>query len=210
MTLALAGASMAVMSLSTAQASTVFNFDDITVSGVTEVDLTNQYAGMTFTGARVLNSPGQLNDVNFPPFTGPNVIANDADGFGGFITITFDAPVTSVGAYATTFDPLTVRAYDGATLLGSATLAVPNYANGGVGQPNQFLSLDFAQITSVQYYDGNFGSFTLDNLTIDGGAFTGVPGVPEPATWAMLLLGFGVMGGTLRARRQRDGIAAAA
>jgi hypothetical protein len=31
-----------------------------------------------------------------------------------------------------------------------------------------------------------------------------VPGVPEPATWAMLLIGFGAIGGTLRARKANN------
>ncbi|MEY2883056.1 MAG: hypothetical protein RL490_780, partial [Pseudomonadota bacterium] len=60
----------------------------------------------------------------------------------------------------------------------------------------------------------SFDSFTNDvtittlatPATIDGSAFTydlvstAVGGVPEPSTWAMLVLGFGVIGGTLRKR----------
>jgi hypothetical protein len=34
------------------------------------------------------------------------------------------------------------------------------------------------------------------------------PGVPEPATWAMMLLGFGAIGGMMRARRKQDALAA--
>ena len=41
-----------------------------------------------------------------------------------------------------------------------------------------------------------------DNLTFQGTA-TGVPGVPEPATWAMMLMGFGAAGVGVRSRRQR-------
>jgi len=33
--------------------------------------------------------------------------------------------------------------------------------------------------------------------------------VPEPATWALMLVGFGLVGGSLRARRGRTTIAAA-
>jgi hypothetical protein len=35
-------------------------------------------------------------------------------------------------------------------------------------------------------------------------------GVPEPATWAMMILGFGVVGGALRRRRQGSVASAAA
>ena len=79
-----------------AKASTVITFDDLTVTGVIETDVTTQYAGVTFAGARLLNSPGQLNDFSFPPYTAPNVIANDANGILQPLSLTFDMPVTSV------------------------------------------------------------------------------------------------------------------
>ncbi|MBC9032621.1 PEPxxWA-CTERM sorting domain-containing protein [Sphingomonas sp. JC676] len=44
-----------------------------------------------------------------------------------------------------------------------------------------------------------------DNLTFAGTA-TGVPGVPEPAAWAMMLTGFGAVGIGVRSRR-RGGVA---
>ncbi|MBU3078261.1 PEPxxWA-CTERM sorting domain-containing protein [Sphingomonas quercus] len=44
----------------------------------------------------------------------------------------------------------------------------------------------------------------LDNVAVTGGA------VPEPATWATMLLGFGVAGGVMRSGRRRAAIAAAA
>jgi PEP-CTERM motif len=34
-------------------------------------------------------------------------------------------------------------------------------------------------------------------------------GVPEPASWAMMLVGFGGLGGVLRAQRRRRSFAAA-
>lgn len=37
-----------------------------------------------------------------------------------------------------------------------------------------------------------------------------VPGVPEPATWLSMILGFGLVGGLIRARRRDIGLAAAA
>jgi PEP-CTERM motif len=39
---------------------------------------------------------------------------------------------------------------------------------------------------------------------INGINLTGVDPVPEPATWAMMLIGFGGIGMTMRARRRRD------
>jgi hypothetical protein len=54
------------------------------------------------------------------------------------------------------------------------------------------------------------GSFTGANPTVDfflvGDA---IPGAPEPAAWALMLLGFGGLGGALRARRRSAALAAA-
>lgn len=58
-------------------------------------------------------------------------------------------------------------------------------------------------------YGGVQGSSTIDNLhaTIStGSSLPGgppVPGVPEPATWGMMLLGFGLVGASVRVRRQQ-------
>jgi hypothetical protein len=39
-------------------------------------------------------------------------------------------------------------------------------------------------------------------LSLDTGGVTITPGVPEPASWAMLLLGVGMVGGGLRVARR--------
>ena len=56
------------------------------------------------------------------------------------------------------------------------------------------------------FYNGVFnlsdfsGGPTVAKLTITNGA---VAPVPEPAAWALMLVGFGVIGGTLRARSRK-------
>lgn len=59
---------------------------------------------------------------------------------------------------------------------------------------------------SCTAFNSNKGQFALDNLALDGGGSIG--GVPEAATWAMMILGLGGIGATLR--RQRKGIPQAA
>lgn len=50
----------------------------------------------------------------------------------------------------------------------------------------------------------------LDTNTVwaNASGFSFAPGVPEPATWAMMLLGFGAIGGLMRVRRRREVLAA--
>lgn len=88
----------------------------------------------------------------------------------------------------------------------------PACSNGGSGSyagPLTF-TVDAAGLTLANLGAGSSGYlFAADTLapgrsgvtgTIAGG--TPVPGVPEPATWAMLILGFGMVGAGLRLRRQ--------
>lgn len=61
-----------------------------------------------------------------------------------------------------------------------------------------------ANLIGVQYLelrsDRNFSWFSLDNLTLNGSA------VPEPGTWAMMLLGFGAIGFALRRSKRQPRI----
>jgi hypothetical protein len=170
-----------------AHATTVLNFDTLADGTV----LSNEYAGVTFTGASVLSESGSLNP-QFPPVSGENVAYDYLDGS---ITLNFSSAVHSIGGYVTANEPITLSAYNGATLLGTTLLASANST--AFGTPNTFLSLAFPTITSAVFSNGTSlgNSFTLDNVTI-GAA------VPEPTTWAMLMLGFGAVGAVLRSRRR--------
>lgn len=66
------------------------------------------------------------------------------------------------------------------------------------------LSIDPAFFTGA-----NAGKQSLYSLSFSNGIVNGLTGaVPEPATWVMLLLGFGMIGGALR-RRQFAGTSTA-
>lgn len=72
------------------------------------------------------------------------------------------------------------------------------------------LDLDFAVasdgILRLEYYESFTDGLSPDAVW-DSGTITFTyealaEGVPEPSTWAMLILGFGVVGGSLRSRRR--------
>mgnify|MGYP001145374971 CR=1 FL=1 len=87
----------------------------------------------------------------------------------------------------------------GGDYIGEITLDALNTAAIGIDAPG-------GAFTSLS---GSFLGF--EKTPGDDGGPPVVPGVPEPASWAMLLLGFGLVGGTVRrrqGRRERQGRAA--
>lgn len=86
-----------------------------------------------------------------------------------------------------------------------------NYVYGFPGSTDRIVPLSFIFNTTATSFTLTFSStlnqdfsdesWGVDNLLITDD-LTGVPGaVPEPSTWAMLILGFGVLGGALRRSR---------
>ncbi|MBN9507358.1 MAG: PEP-CTERM sorting domain-containing protein [Altererythrobacter sp.] len=48
-------------------------------------------------------------------------------------------------------------------------------------------------------FDNSNDGFKLESLK-----FTSVPAVPEPSTWLMMILGFGLVGGVMRSKRREN------
>jgi hypothetical protein len=74
---------------------------------------------------------------------------------------------------------------------GDPSGAFCNWTTAGVGFEGTAYSIDFG---------GTANQTAFDDITF-GSATPGVPGVPEPGTWAMMILGFGMVGATVRSRR---------
>jgi hypothetical protein len=72
------------------------------------------------------------------------------------------------------------------------SLAGPQLYSGPSSSPT-FLTGNF----NLTNYPGQDGSYSLSISSV-GGA------VPEPATWAMMLLGFGFVGGAMRTAKRRQ------
>ena len=124
-------------------------------------------------------------------------------GFGGFLsvdgtlhpaTLTFTAPTTYFGFYWGSPDNYnTVEVYNGATLLSVSSFTFPGspgYVNFTAGGGEQFTRVEFKSASCC---------FEMDNFA----ATAAVSAVPEPSTWAMLILGFAGVGFMEYRRRHR-------
>ena len=152
--------------------------------------LTNQVLGMTFSNATVLSAGISLNEFEFPPHSGSNVVVDT----GGTLVIDFSAPVDAVGGYFTYASQLTFSAYDmGFNLISSSLSAFSqNYVSSG-NLSNEFWGVSgLGGISRIVIAGDPAGySFVLDDLTITQTPV--VSSVPEPETWLMLLVGLAAM-----------------
>ena len=131
-------------------------------------------------GSLTFTTPGDSQTV-YAPFTGPT-------------------PVTSIGYYAA----------GGVTTFGTGQWISAN-ATGGSGVAFAKGTLANAQNGSLTaLFDVNFmqtdapsdQAALLKNLVGFVGAQVSPPAVPEPATWGMMILGFGAVGAAMRRRRK--------
>lgn len=158
--------------------------------------VTTQFAGLTFTNATALTAGVTLNELEFPPKSGSNVVFND----GGAMTITFTAPLLSFEAYFTYDSRLTITAFDdkGNQIGSLSSQFLNNLAlSGGAGsKPNELLSLSsVAGITKIVI--STTGSFVLDDLKYNAQAAP----VPEPTTLALMLGGGAFLLGSKRRKK---------
>ena len=146
--------------------------------------ISTQYTGLTFTNAIIFTSGISLNEFDFPPRSGVNVLSDS----GGAISILFTDPILDFLAYFTYVTPVTLQGFDGANqlLAQSTTAFTNNTASGGDSgsSPNEVLHISTgAGFTKIIIEgDSSGSSFTLDDAAYDTGQ-VGV--VPEPSTVAL-------------------------
>lgn len=143
------------------------NFEGLTDG----TSLTNQISGLTFTDATVLTAGVSLNEIDFPPVSGQNVLA----GLNGSIEIVFGDVVGAVSGYFTYTNPLTLSVFDVNDIFLASVLSQDTSNLGS----NEFIRIEAVGMKSIRIESND--PFTLDDLT-----------VPEPST--CLLLAIGVMG----------------
>ena len=118
------------------------------------------------------------------------------------VTFSFAVPITAFGAYVTGLGTaagaITVGFNDGAgqtyALVGSST---PGTLFFGITDTSAFSSISFTEV--IPGASLNRDNFGFDDIVYSAGRISGP--VPEPASWAMLVVGFGTLGAALRRRR---------
>lgn len=129
------------------------------------------------------------------PGNGSTSALLDLSGFSAIAAISF------VWGSVDAWNSLAVLSRDGqilASFAGSSVAPSPNGSwTAGSMNPLATIAIDGADrgnIGGVRFNSG-INAFELDTIAIAA--------VPEPATWALLLLGFGALGGAMRARSRR-------
>jgi PEP-CTERM motif len=126
--------------------------------------------------------------------------------FNGPIAILFNIDVSGVGFDGGFFDAIGstgIRAFDRA----GNTLGTFSNVKTGIDFLGLVTDDDSELIAGVELTltGAEPAGFNIDNLRFGRAGQIIAPQVPEPATWAMMLAGFGIVGGAMR-RRQRTSV----
>lgn len=196
--LAIFGSGAIAAALSSAAQAGVFDLESISAGTYSSVSQT--VGGVTAT----FHASSGTFDITSVPFTGfgHSSLLNFFGGTGPTYA-NFSSAVSNVSIQTTDYTPsdtdhLFLSAYSGlngtGTLLGTAFTGP--CCDASSVPVTMFLGV--SGVRSVAFYsvagDPFPGSTYYDNLTFSGG------GVPEPATWAMMLAGLGLAGAALRRR----------
>lgn len=150
--------------------------------------------GFGFTGFNATVAGGQDFQI---PVPGRDRLILFGSYFGGQLTLNFSAPVNGIGWRSNVGDGGRVIAYSGLDQTGAqiGTGQVGSGAFGGLISDAQILSAtltcDFNGDLACGAYDVQFGTL----------AVAPPPAVPEPASWAMMIVGLGIAGTALRRRK---------
>ena len=203
--LSIATAAVAVAAVP-AEAATVLNstcsgncFTSPLVNIVNLTSATNTSLGVGTIAGNTVNFTSSTDSLNLANGAA-TISATDGSGFG---QLTFEL-LGGVGfTYADFSLDQATKALDLFFTLSDGTTQTVSIGKATGSEPFGIQADVGTYITKVAFNttDGSFTTFKQLKL----GGFSNVPAVPEPATWAMMLLGFGAMGASLRRNRRRSG-----
>ena len=184
---AAAGLALSLAATAASAATTiVLNFDDLTGTGL----MPNEYGGVIF-GDDFSHYDTPV--TGFPPASGLTTIyanyAKYTPGQSSTLTFRFTELVRFDGAFFSGKAPVAYDFYRDGVKVGSAGAF-------GLGNEARYYASGFAGLVDEVRLSGNTGNWVMDDLTYS----TGV--VPEPGTWALMILGFGATGAAVRSRRR--------
>lgn len=213
----LAGAAIVVIAWAGPAGATVIT---ITETG-TIVGDDNTYGTGTEFGAVAADLVGMAFSVTYQFDTDLGSLQTDADGYfytgPGVASVTINGVTQSVlGGYGSDTsrrneDPSWGLPYAGAYYsLVQAQEIGGDFVQDYVTPPTPFASTDpaapyYHQVTPADVYEYTYGQVgdthfhgSIETLSINGG----VAPAPEPASWALMLAGFGAIGAAMRSRRK--------
>lgn len=175
--------------LSAPAAAVVIDFEDRANGNQGTTVMVYPEATFTGTGDLFVNGAG----------VGKDLCTFGTLGCNGTMTVTFANAVsglsfTSIGDNSASSLFITIALEVG----GPVNLVRPLDGNTYVKDAHDLTA--YSGITGLTLFSDDLAGLAYDDFsfTVDGG---GTGGVPEPASWAMLIAGFGLMGGALRRRR---------
>ncbi|WP_114226728.1 MULTISPECIES: PEPxxWA-CTERM sorting domain-containing protein [Sphingomonas] len=199
LTIILAAAATALLGSATGASAQNVNFDELTSPPVTCCYAnTGVHGPLTYAGVTIHDANNSGFVMNGEGWAG--LQTSGANLFGtqsGSISFDFSNPVSNLafdlinGTSASTY---TVQLFGlGNSLLDSRVLTLGSFGNS-------------AAVGHVSFADSGIASARItgsNNFAVDTISF-GVSAVPEPSTWALMLLGFGGMGLAMRRDRRRS------
>lgn len=209
---------LSVAAAGSAQA-VVYGGVDFPAGAISFADTVLSYSPGIVASGPTLPHRGSDNALGVPDYAGVNSCTSAATcsfvslGVGGSIVVRFDDNVLTGSGNADKdlwifevgpdVEDTTVEvSTDGLTWLGV----------GGVGGSTAGVDLDafgygiaaafrYVRLTDVAALDGTSGGTVGADIDAIGAISTrAAPGIPEPATWAMMILGFGAVGSVVRRR----------
>lgn len=214
--LGFAAAAVALFTVLPAAAATTIDFEKLPSgaalpSGGTTITDQFQSLGVTFSGTNTsANSTGPLNAWGVIAATGAgsgNALASfgaiPAGGPSNYLlapkydvmSVMFTTTASGISFALKSGTAVTINAYNSAGTVVQSLLGVsssPDFA---------LETLSATGVARVDIVRSTPGYFYIDNLTFTANAATAA--VPEPATWGMMIVGFGAMGFAMRRRATR-------